>query len=371
MRTEKHNKIVWLYVGDHTRHPFINLALNSLVKAGYQVTIIDLAPKKAKAPYRHVPAIFPVPYPLRSGRSLSMWLTALWSLCWQRPGVIITTIPMAAVIGRLGAAITGSRLIYYPFELYGEQGFPVSAFWQKMEKRVLAARIDALITQNEERARIYLEERGSRVTPVIVHNYKKGWIVSQPEKLRDALEVRPDRRIVLYEGILLNEGRNLDCLIRSAAFLPEDVLLVLMGEKKPSWIQIEPLLREPGISGKVMVAPAVPANEVIEYAADADAGVIIYADRPRNNYYCEPGKLSDYILAGVPVVAPDFPTIGPVVREYGIGEVFKNAAPEEIARAINAILSVPKEKWRPALEKASRVLVWETQVPALLRAVTG
>jgi len=300
-----------------------------------------------------------------------MWLAALEHLLAKRPGIIIATLPMAAAIARAGSRILRARLVYYPFELFGEQGFPVSKYWLKKEKALLSKGIDALITQNEERARVYSNERGARVLPVVVHNYKVKQTITNSHKLRNALKLPPERRIVLYEGILLKEGRNLDRLMRAAAYLPEDACLVLMGEKKPSWQELEPLLKEPGIAGKVIVAPAVPPHEVIEYAADADAGVIIYADQPRNNYFCEPGKLSDYVLAGVPVVAPDFPTIGPVIRRYGIGEVFKNAAPEEIARVINTVLSQPKACWRAALVKAQPDLVWETQVPALLRAVSS
>jgi hypothetical protein len=108
-----------------------------------------------------------------------------------------------------------------------------------------------------------------------------------------------------------------------------------------------------------------------DYVADASAGVIIYDDTVRNNLFCEPGKLTDYISVGVPVVAPDFPTVGPVVRGLGLGECFEGHSPEAIARTIMTVLRRPRADWKPALDRACGELTWESQVPNLIAAVTG
>jgi glycosyltransferase involved in cell wall biosynthesis len=177
--------------------------------------------------------------------------------------------------------------------------------------------------------------------------------------------------IVLYEG-QLTEGRWLDRLIRAAEYLPAEARLVLMGERTPWWeVHGEPLLAHPRIAGQVLLAPYVPHDELLEYVADARVGIIIYDDAVRNNYYCEPGKLSDYVMAGVPVVCPDFPTVGPLVERLGIGQSFAGSDPRAIARAICQVLARPPEAWRPALTRASSMLSWETQQAAFLEAVIG
>jgi hypothetical protein len=99
--------------------------------------------------------------------------------------------------------------------------------------------------------------------------------------------------------------------------------------------------------------------------------VITYDDRTRNNYFCAPGKLTDYVLAGVPIVAPAFPSIGPVIERYGIGTTFESPEPHTIARAVARILGVPRCTWREALARAAQELVWETQLPEFLAAVIG
>lgn len=287
------------------------------------------------------------------------------------PQCIIATLPHAALAGWAAAAHLGARLIYYPFELFGEQSGRVSAPLRWLERLILRRGIDGLITQNEARGRVYRDERGVRVAPVIVHNYKPRRASRRTGKLRRLLGLGDDVRIVLYQGQLV-QGRWLDRLLQAAPALPSDARLVLMGEVFPWWQEhAEPMLRNPAIGDKVLVAPWVPHEELMDYVADADVGVIIYDDRVRNNYLCEPGKLSDYVSAGVPVVAPAFPTIEPVVRQFGIGQCFADGSPERIAEAIAGVLARPRHVWQPALERAAAELVWETQLPAFLSAVTG
>jgi glycosyltransferase involved in cell wall biosynthesis len=131
------------------------------------------------------------------------------------------------------------------------------------------------------------------------------------------------------------------------------------------------LLQVPAIRDRVSVLPWVKPDQVMDYVAGADAGLIIYDDRTRNNYFCAPGKLSDYVLAQVPIVAPNFPSIGSVIERYRIGATFEVPEPRAIAQAITHVLSVPREMWRGALERAAQDLIWETQLPGFLTAVLG
>jgi glycosyltransferase involved in cell wall biosynthesis len=164
----------------------------------------------------------------------------------------------------------------------------------------------------------------------------------------------------------------LDKLVDSVRYLPDNVCLGFIGRKRRWWVEaVEPLLADADIGNKVIVGPLIPHDDLLSYVADADAGVIIYDDLVRNNYYCAPGKLSDYVLAGVPIIAPDFPTIGPVIERWNIGVTFPGSEPQEIAKAILEVLDTPRHKWDTSLDIARKELVWETQVPTLLQSVTG
>jgi glycosyltransferase involved in cell wall biosynthesis len=286
--------------------------------------------------------------------------------------VMIASRPEAAVWACIAARLRGMRFVYFPFELYGEQITTPNPLVAFLERVMLRRFVDAVLTQNECRAEVLVKERGSRVTPLLVHNYKP--IHSQkrqPGRLRAKHKIPDGRKIVLYEGVIV-DGRWLEYVAQSVLHLPEDVVLVMMGQEKLKWRQVHAAEIKPALAtGRLIVAPPVPHDELLDYVADADVGVIIYDDSVRNNVFCEPGKLSDYISVGVPVVAPNFPTIGPVVQGRGLGLCFDGHSPEAIAATFKAVLAKPKSRWAAALKRACSELTWETQAPNLLAAVEG
>lgn len=361
--------IVWLYDGDHQSHPIMRQALDTLAETDSDVTIIDRSTPKLHAKYEHVSVAGASGHKVL--QKLSFMVRALRALFQRRHDIILTTLPSMLVVGWLGKLRSRSRLVYYPFELLGEQGARVSPVWRYLERLALAYGIDALITQNDHRARVYVEERNSSVRPAVVHNFKVRHHDWDSGRLRADLGCSAETRIVLYEGQLVH-GRWLDRIVDAARFLPSDVHLVFLGQPFPWWKErVEPLLHQPPFDEQVTVLPPVPHVEVMNFVAGADVGIICYDDRSRNNVMCEPGKLSDYVFAGLPIVCPDFPTLRAVIDEYDIGRAFTEATPRAIADAIMETLAVPWEVWRPRLSRAAAEFVWETQVPSFLGAVRG
>lgn len=382
-------RVVWAYDRDHRQHPFIVLSALSLTEAGHSVAVVsgdhapgapyaawdDFSMQRRLAHWAHAATLGAL------GRTLGRLRYAtvdLWGMYVRGFGklmalpadVVVASRPEAAVIAFAAARLRGKRFVYFPFELYGEQITKPSR-WLLWAERLILARADAVITQNAERARVYVEERGAKTAPFIVHNYK----TTQPQKrggrLRQSLGLPAGQRIVLYEGLLI-PGRWLDRLALSVLHLPSDVTVVLMGREKMGWrASVEAAIAPALATGRLVIGPPVGHDELPDFVADADLGVVIYDDAVRNNFYCEPGKLTDYLSVGVPVVAPDFPTVGPLVRSLGIGVTFDGGDPQAIAEAVLQGLSRRKTAWRPALDRACAELNWESQAPKLLAAVTG
>jgi glycosyltransferase involved in cell wall biosynthesis len=301
-----------------------------------------------------------------------IYLRGFRRLAGLKAEVMITSRPEASFWAALVAKARGMRLVYFTFELYGEQIARPSWFLLWFERFMLRHLVDAVITQNDCRAQVLQRERGSRVTPLLVHNYKPIHSEHRPGgRLREKHGLKPGTRVVLYEGMIV-DGRWLEYVAQSVIHLPEDVVLVMMGQEKLKWRQVHAdQIKDALVTGRLVLAGPVPHEELPDYVADADVGVIIYDDSVRNNVFCEPGKLSDYIAVGVPVVAPAFPTIGPVVQGFDIGRCFEGHSPEAIAATIMSVLERPKAAWAPSLERACAELTWETQVPNLLAAVAG
>jgi glycosyltransferase involved in cell wall biosynthesis len=382
-------EVVWAYDRDHRQHPFIVLSALSLIEAGHGVAVVsgDYAPgapyaawndfsmQKRLAHWTEASSLTALGQALGRLRYNTIDLWALYIRGFRKlmalpADVIVASRPEAAVVAFVAARLRGKRFVYFPFELYGEQITRPSR-WLLWAERLILRRSNAIITQNAERARVYVEERGARTAPFIVHNYKTTQPSHRGGKLRPLLGLPASQRVVLYEGLLI-PGRWLDRLAQSVLHLPADVTVVLMGREKMGWrSSVEAALGPALATGRLRILAPVSHDDLPDYVADADLGVVIYDDAVRNNLYCEPGKLTDYLSVGVPVVAPDFPTVGPVVRKLGIGVCFEGGAPESIAAAILAGLAQPKAAWRPALDAACGALNWESQVPALLGAITG
>ena len=287
--------------------------------------------------------------------------------------VIMASRPEAAFWAGLAARLRGLPFVYYPFELYGDQFAKPNPIVAAGERIVLRRFASGLVTQNEQRADIYVGERRARATPVVVRNFKTAiWNPHHPEQvgcLRAQNPALMDKRIVLYEGSLI-DGRWLDRLAQSVLHLPDNVVLVMMGREGAHWLeQAASWLEAPLATGRLLILPPVSHEELPGWVVDADLGVIIYDGAIRNNFFCAPGKLGDYISVGVPVLAPNFPTIAPLVNDLQIGICFEGSSPEDIARAIAKGLERPREAWAPALERACRQLTWESQFPSLLDVV--
>jgi glycosyltransferase involved in cell wall biosynthesis len=146
--------------------------------------------------------------------------------------------------------------------------------------------------------------------------------------------------LLLYQGVMTGD-RNLDCVVRALGLTRTPVVLVLLGFRGPPVDQLLTLARETGVAPRVLYHPGVDSDELPAYTAGADAGLVIYAREPRNNYLCAPNKLFEYCMAGVPVLGCDFPEVTRVLRAHAAGEWFDPDEPRQIAAAIDRLLGDP------------------------------
>jgi glycosyltransferase involved in cell wall biosynthesis len=108
--------------------------------------------------------------------------------------------------------------------------------------------------------------------------------------------------------------------------------------------------------------------EIVRELGNARAGVVTMhpTERYRTNY---PVKLFEYMAAGIPVIASDFPAWRPFVVESACGILVDPLDPSAIAAAIQWILEHPGEA--EAMGKRGREAIrtsynWETEAERLL-----
>ncbi len=190
------------------------------------------------------------------------------------------------------------------------------------------------------------------------------------DQLRHFLGLRPDVRIVLYQGNL-QEDRGLDTLVRAAAFLEEGTIIILMGKGiGATQAQLEDLITSEGVGDSVKILPPVPYAELLEWTASADVGLIIYPpDQSLNVRMCLPNKLFEYLMAGLPILASPLDAVAEVIKSYDVGQVLSSLTPADVGAAINAMLTdraALARMSRNARDAVQRDLNWEKESQELI-----
>jgi glycosyltransferase involved in cell wall biosynthesis len=187
-------------------------------------------------------------------------------------------------------------------------------------------------------------------------------------RLREHLQLPPETRIALYQGVLQGD-RSLDVLVRAARFLPDDVVVVLMGSG-PSKAALEALIVAEGLGERVRMVAAVPYSELLQWTASADLGLIIYPPNSSPNVrYCLPNKLFEYLMAGLPVLASSLDAVNDILETYRVGAMVRTLEPEEVGRVIGQLVGDVQQlaaMRQRALEASASDLRWENEQKRLI-----
>ncbi|HAX85218.1 MAG TPA: hypothetical protein DCY91_02900 [Cyanobacteria bacterium UBA11370] len=263
----------------------------------------------------------------------------------------------------------GAKLVYDSHEFYVERNRQprrsrIGKLLVSRFERFLMRRSDAVITVSEAIA-IELAQRYQVPVPTVILNVpmRTSKVSTNPEKsIRLALGISPDYHLLLYSGgITFNRG--LEKVIESLVELTH-CHLVFMGYGPEKYIEkLLALAVEFGVESRVSLFGPVPPEEVTTYAASADFGIAAIENVCLSYYYCAPNKLFEYVSAGLPVIASDFPEMKKIITHYEVGYTFDPSQPKDIARAAREILS-DSERRRRMRENTfvvSEVYNWENE----------
>ncbi len=215
-----------------------------------------------------------------------------------------------------------ARVVFDSHEIYDavSQMPRVAAWMWRRTLRRCASQVDLFVTINDSIAGL-LRERDPTLPPaVIIRNAAKlPPSVIQPDgRLRIAAGVEPGQRVLLYQGGY-QSGRGLTQVLRSAAVLPEEWVLVMMGfgsmegELRALATRVDPTAR------RIRFIPPAPHAELAHWTADADLGLIPYENTCLNHWFCSPNKLWEYPVAGVPMLVSPFPELRATIERHGVG----------------------------------------------------
>ncbi len=166
----------------------------------------------------------------------------------------------------------------------------------------------------------------------------------------------------------LDEIRGISQIIKGLEFIDSDrpFKLILCGKFYPTGYEKE-VRRLKGFE-KVEYLGWKDQNDIPEFLSKADVGIICFMPEP-NHIKAMPNKLFEYMAAGLPVIASNFPLWKEIVECNKCGICVDPLEPMEIAKAIKYLMEHPRvrkemgENGRAAvLEK----LNWEKETEKLL-----
>ncbi|MEH7274091.1 glycosyltransferase [Neobacillus vireti] len=252
------------------------------------------------------------------------------------------------------------KLIYDSHEVQTSRTGYNSPIYGKLEA-FLIKKIDEMIVENHTRAK-YNEELYD-FYPHVVHNYPfTQQMENQFEKvnLHEILNIPENEKILLYQGGI-QTGRGLDKVIKAAPDFNEGVV-VMIGDGKIK-NELQALVKEMNLEEKVKFLPKVPLADLPKYTRNGYLGFQVLNNVAFNHYSASSNKLFEYMMAGVPVVACDFPEIKRVVEGDKTGLTIDPHDPKQIAEAVNTL--VADEKLRKELSensiRASGKYNWDTE----------
>ncbi len=247
---------------------------------------------------------------------------------------------------------------HYPSRLDGRLPAPLRPLARGVLRwmcRAMARRADAVVVAKDGLA-------GDFSTPcVAVRNYASP--PSVPPRVHAAGPI-----CLLHLGAI-SRARGWPQLLAAMALAPADTRLSIAGRftdgsQADFFAQAAAL----GLEGRIAFLDWLAPGAMARLASACDINLVLFQPGDENHRLALPHKLADGMLAGLPVIAPDFATeVAAMVRESGCGLLVDVTDPQAIA---NAIAALTEPGTRAAMGEAGRQAAlgrygWAGQAQAL------
>jgi glycosyltransferase involved in cell wall biosynthesis len=153
----------------------------------------------------------------------------------------------------------------------------------------------------------------SEAVAVVPHGVDVARFATRRRRLRSRIGLA-HRYVVGFTGSLV-PSHGVATLLEAFAGLDKAAVLLVVGDG-PERPRLENLARELGVRDRVSFVGAVPHGEVPEWLGMMDVATAPYAPQPI--FYSSPLKISEYLAAGLPVVASGQGDVPRLVGDAGL-----------------------------------------------------
>ncbi len=290
----------------------------------------------------------------------------------EKPDVIHCNDLDTLLVGVLAKQHYGCRLIFDAHEFYPRSdpdGKWVDITFFTMLERFLIRKADAVITVNPPLAAAMRE--AYELEHVYAVPNAEPWVEARRNHAEGSeMERLGHGRIkFLFQG-RFTPGRGIEELIQGWTRVDGNQAALFLRGPDNMWRQAAITLaaRLGLLDHSVYFLDAVTENELVAAAAEADVGIVPYKPLIINDRLSCPNKLSQYLHAGLMVIANDLPYVKSVLAEADAGLFYNSADLDTFAAVVHQIVNDP-ELLRRSRENALRFardrFNWQVQSEAL------
>jgi glycosyltransferase involved in cell wall biosynthesis len=251
------------------------------------------------------------------------------------------------------------KLIYDSHEYFTESVHKKSSkkLWEKLES-YLFPRLKNVITVNESIKKVYEEK--FRVPITVIRNVPHQFKTNETDK---NIVLPKDKKILIMQGMGLNENRGAEEAIEMMQLLPEDFMLYFIGSGT-ILNNLKEMVIELRLESKVIFVNPLPYEQMMEYTRQSFLGLIFEKIEVSDEHrFSLPNKFFDYLHAGIPVLSSKAPEIKKIIEKYDVGDFICSFDPKEIAEKIISISKdeITYQMWKLNTVKASSKLNWKNE----------
>jgi glycosyltransferase involved in cell wall biosynthesis len=327
-------RLLFISRGDSSEVPHGEIVLPALAKAGWDIEVV--APGATDSllhsirPFAHRARELP-----RGGvKQEFAMLRELLRARFGKPDVIY--IHSQSLSGRAYLALLGplfgKKLVYHNPDYYDPFSSPL---YCALEKR-FCRKLDLYL--NNEFHRGYITRAAYRVrcpvvtVPIMLPAH---WPFPQRDAALRAEMCggKDDNSFVLILHGGYGEIRMVPELFEAISLLPERFRLVMF-DRHHRQQEVDRKLNELGIRERVVRYPRMSVLQLARYTVNADVGVLLYQNNDLGNFFTAPGRLTEYVGAGLPVIATNHTALENLVWRYRLGVTVDSTKPVKLAGEI-------------------------------------
>jgi glycosyltransferase involved in cell wall biosynthesis len=169
----------------------------------------------------------------------------------------------------------------------------------------------------------------------------------------------------LFYGGAVNEGRGFEVLIPAMQKIPYRLIVAGDGNFMP---QLKALIMEHDVEEKVIIKGMLLPTDIKELATRATLGIALAEKEGINQYLALPNKFFDYMHAGLPQIAMNYPEYTKINDVFNVAVLLDDLSVDAVTNAINSTMMNKKllQQMARACLEAKEVFNWDSEEKSLL-----